>query len=507
MISINYSKIILRTVLLCFYLLMATLVFVGLGQVFAYLNTGANKNLMLYAKINEASHYQPDIQWNNTTAKGRTIFNTNLQTVEKDYLNSWYVKQTALQNNTYKGLKNYFTKNAFINIKNIIDFNKENHIRIESTTLNHHPHINLFSEDGQLIELTDYNVTEEKRIYKDNKLILQTSETNTYQYLLLLEDGYWKTRQVLRIKPTEKSNTSTHPISLQTKIKGINYYPQDTPWNMFGDEFDEKIIEKDFKIINEIGLNTIRIFIQYADFGKSEVKPKKLEKLRKVLDIAHQHQFKTIVTLFDFYGDYSVMDWTLNNKHTLQIVNAIKNHPALFAWDVKNEPNLDFENREKSRVVAWLTQMVHYLKSIDTIHPVTIGWSNTDSAAILANELDFVSFHYYEDLNLLADKYAMLKKEIPNKQIVLGEYGISSYRGLWNPFGNSEKDQADYHKKFQEIASENNIPFISWTLYDFKKIPTEVVGKLPWRKHHQKHFGFINQKGERKESFKYIIKP
>ena len=29
---------------------------------------------------------------------------------------------------------------------------------------------------------------------------------------------------------------------------------------------------------------------------------------------------------------------------------------------------------------------------------ITIGWSNTKSATILKDKVDFVSFHYYEDL-------------------------------------------------------------------------------------------------------------
>ncbi len=507
MISLKFSKLFSRFVIISFYVTIVSVIFIGIGKVFTYLNTGANRNLMLHHKINETVHYQPNIEWTTADNEGRTVSNTILKNIEKDYLNSWYVKQIALNKNTNKGLKDYYTKSALSNLEKNVAFNKKNHIHIESTTLNHNPSVELFSEDGQLVLITDKNIIEEKRIFKDNQLILESSETNTYQFLLLLEDRFWRTRQILKIEPTQNKAISNVKVPVYTNIKGINYYPKDTPWDMFGDDFNTAIINQDFEIIKEIGLNTIRVFIQYGDFGKSEVKPEKIEKLKQVLDLAHKHQLKTIVTLFDFYGDYSVIDWSLNNKHAFSIVNAIKNHPGLFAWDIKNEPNLDFENRTKKRVTAWLNQMLHHVKSIDSIHPVTIGWSNMQSASILANDLDFVSFHYYEGLASLAAKYQKLKNDIPNKKIVLGEYGISSYCGLWNPFGSSETDQANYHKKFQEIATQEQIPFISWTLYDFKKIPKEVVGKLPWRKHNQKHFGFINQKGKRKKSFEFIVKP
>jgi hypothetical protein len=89
---------------------------------------------------------------------------------------------------------------------------------------------------------------------------------------------------------------------------------------------------------------------------------------------------------------------------------------------------------------------------------------------------------------------------------VITEFGTSSYSGLWNPFGNSEDNQAEYHKSMQKLFSENKIQFMSWTLYDYTEIPKEVVGRLPWRKNAQKHFGFIDKNGIKKDSFEYISK-
>ena len=47
---------------------------------------------------------------------------------------------------------------------------------------------------------------------------------------------------------------------------------------------------------------------------------------------------------------------------------------------------------------------------------------------------------------------------------------------------------------------------MSWTLYDFVDVPIDVVGRRPWRRNTQKRFGFINDIGAKKESFKYISK-
>ena len=86
----------------------------------------------------------------------------------------------------------------------------------------------------------------------------------------------------------------------------------------------------------------------------------------------------------------------------------------------------------------------------------------------------------------------------------MGEFGLSSYDGFWKPYGSSEEDQANYHKKAHQIITANNLQYMSWTLYDFVDIPKEVVGRLPWRKNAQKQFGFIDTNGTKKAAFIYI---
>ncbi|WP_316928988.1 hypothetical protein [Aquimarina agarivorans] len=93
-----------------------------------------------------------------------------------------------------------------------------------------------------------------------------------------------------------------------------------------------------------------------------------------------------------------------------------------------------------------------------------------------------------------------------SKPLVLQEFGLSSNKGLWSPFGPSEKTQAEYYTTFKEILDRQNVHYLPWTLYDFTQIPTSVVGKLPWRKHKQKHFGFIDANGNPKKAFQFFEK-
>ncbi len=501
---VGLNKNILRTILIISYIMIVALIISGISALFSYLNTGADRSTMLHTEIQKVEQYAPKLIWEPLNNEGRPMDNENLNALQNDYLDAWYVKQVAYKSNKTAGIKDYYTDSARENLYAFIELNKAENTTIEATTLNHKPTLEFFSEDGQLAVITDKNVVEYKRVFKAEKLVLETTETSTYKIVFLLEDGFWRIRHLVKenTKPYAPQIAKIETDSLI--IKGINYYPKATPWNMFGDAFAKDTIANDFKVIKDAGLNSVRIFVQYDDFGKANVDPRKLEKLKQTLDAAEEQNLKVVVTLFDFYGDYSVMNWTLNQRHAETIVSTFKDHNAIIAWDIKNEPNLDFESRGKEMVIAWLDNMIDLVKSIDNVHPVTIGWSNTQSAPILKDKVDIVSFHYYEGLSELDAAIKTMQNQIPNKPLVLQEFGMSSYSGFWKPFGSSEEDQANYHKKIQEIIASNKLQFMSWTLYDFVDVPKAVVGSRPWRRNTQKRFGFIDKNGIRKASFKYI---
>ncbi len=486
-----------------------------ISQTLAYLNTGADRSSMLHVALNKEKVYLPKLVWKDTINPGRPIEKQTMNDIQTDYLNAWYVRNVAYQNNELKAIDDYYTTSAMQNIVSMIEANQSNQISIHGTTITHNLSLDFYSADGQLAVISDSGVEEYQHIYQENQLLFQVKEISNYKVLLLLEDGYWRIRHMVKEKSNHQENQQSsngfakvirYKIYVDDKeyqMKGINYYPQKTPWDMFGDDFDIEVIGKDFDILKEAGLNTIRIFIPYEEFGKEQLDTEKLEKLEKVLNMAQTKGLMVVPTLFDFYGDYSVLDWTLTHRHAEQIVGRFKDHKAILAWDVKNEPNLDFESRGKENVTGWLKEMIHQIKEHDPNHLVTIGWSDMESATLLNEEVDIVSFHYYKDIDDFDNDFSFLDVKV-DKPLVLQEFGLSSNRGLWSPFGFSERNQADYHKTFQEIIKKKNIHYLSWTLYDFQNVPSSVVGRLPWRKHKQKHFGFIDASGNKKEAFQYI---
>ncbi|MBQ4802779.1 cellulase family glycosylhydrolase [Aquimarina sp. MMG015] len=507
------NKMIYRSFIIISFIIINGLILFGISQTLSFLNTGADRSMMLHIGVKNKQAYIPKVAWKDSINPARSIEKQTMMDIQKDYINSWYVRNVGYKTYDSLGIFDFYTESARENLIKSIEFNLEKNIKVVSTTINHNLALDFYSADGQLVVFEDQNVTSYTQYFKENELQFEATDTSDYKIAMLLEDGFWRVRHIVK-QPLSKPDTIQQKKSTYVKgkkiivdsstyqIKGINYYPQKTPWNMFGDNFKISTIKKDFEIIKNAGLNTIRIFVPYKEFGKEYVKAEKLQKLKQVLDLAEDTNLKVVLTLFDFYGNYAIDDWTFTHRHAEQIINAVKDHNALLVWDIKNEPNLDFESRRKETVLAWLKEMIRQVRSLDSTHPITIGWSSIESANLLSDELDIISFHYYLELENFSQSFSTISSI--DKPLVLQEFGLSSNRGLWAPFGNSKKDQASYHEKMQEIIQQNELHYMSWTLYDFDNIPTEVVGRLPWRKNAQKHFGFIDAEGNKKDAFQFI---
>jgi hypothetical protein len=67
-----------------------------------------------------------------------------------------------------------------------------------------------------------------------------------------------------------------------------------------------------------------------------------------------------------------------------------------------------------------------------------------------------------------------------------------------------EADKQAVTIKNASVLQEKQLPFMSWTLYDFPHVLIVVEGGLGKKKNRQTKFGFIDDKGHNKPAFKYI---
>lgn len=202
----------------------------------------------------------------------------------------------------------------------------------------------------------------------------------------------------------------TQPFTL-----GVNYWPRKKAMYWWSN-FDAGEVREEFAIIKEIGLNVVRLFLLWDDFQPepTSVAKDKLDNLVKVADIAAEYGLGLDVTFFT--GHMSGPNWSprwllggplppsahqhwlrdvvSNGKITDQgyrnmfhdemalnatrlllktVVSTLKDHPAIWMWNLGNEPDLFAWPNSSDEGAAWVKEMVGLIKAIDPKHPVTIG--------------------------------------------------------------------------------------------------------------------------------------
>lgn len=512
------SRLFYRIVILAVFLVANLFILRGIGSLLAFVKSGADREQMMAKVLKVNDYYKPVFTWNNLENPGREFIEKNQGEVQRDYTDSWYVKNLNQSVNTTKGIADFYTDSSRVNLFRAIAFNKKNNIKVHGTTISHNIDVNFFSADGKLVAFDDKNVHEIYRVFQNDSLIRQQEVFSDYKIVMLLEDGFWRIRHMVRSNSKETSLTPKATknegfVQREGKqlllngvpffIRGINYYPKENPWAMFGDKFNDTIIAQDFRKIDSLGFNTARIFVNYQDFGKEEVEYKMVEQLKTTLDLAQKNHLKLIVTLFDFFGNYDIINWTLTEQHLKGVVKPLNEHKAILAWDIKNEADLDMQVHSEGQVTSWLDFALKRLKFYAPNHLSTIGWLHPHPHFAKKSSTDMLTFHFYEDLDGFEKAYDEWAAHT-DKPLVVGEFGIHSWKKAF--LGNSQEKQQEHYQVMMDKIENEEKHFIAWTLYDFPDLPKEVFGIFPWHTLPQKNMGLLDVDGNPKKVIKVFEK-
>lgn len=214
--------------------------------------------------------------------------------------------------------------------------------------------------------------------------------------------------------------------------------------------FDAGEVREEFSLIHELGLNVVRLFLLWDDFQPTPdtVSSQCLDHLAQVCDIAAENQLGLNITFFTghmsgpnwsprwmldkalplpmpFYRQVvsrdGVFDGGYRNMFSdplcLQaerllldaVVGNLKDHPAVWAWNLGNEPDLFAYPPDAASGRAWVREMVSLIHAIDDRHPVICG---LHAASIMQDnglrihdvfsETDFGVMHSYPMYSSLA---------------------------------------------------------------------------------------------------------
>jgi mannan endo-1,4-beta-mannosidase len=234
--------------------------------------------------------------------------------------------------------------------------------------------------------------------------------------------------------------------------------------------------------------------------------PTGLGKLDQLVAEAKKRNLRLIIALLDFWaytgGAQQMRAWHKGeDKHTffftdprtradfkawvahvLNRVNpltgvAYKDEPAIFAWELMNEPYA-----KPARVfIEWVTEMSLAVKSIDRRHLVASGHANVDNrlSDLAIESIDFGTWHGYplyykltnEKFSALIDEMCALGKR-HQKPVLLEEFGLAR----------SHPDQAQVYEDWL-ARLERNPDCAGWLVW--RLVGRQDHGEWPKDEHDQ----------------------
>ena len=253
------------------------------------------------------------------------------------------------------------------------------------------------------------------------------------------------------------------------------------PWGFnfigeFGRVFDEYWeddwagVEEDFRYMQKLDANAVRVYMQFGTYMKTaeEVDPAAIKRLQRLLDLAQDcglrldlvglgcYRLKRIPPWYDKLSEAD--RWKAQARFWEAIAKACAGHPAVFCYDLMNEPvitrpkegehpwvlgelvGLYFTQRicndpgdRDSRDIAeaWVKKMTGAIRKHDPDRLITVGaipWALTFPKAKplfysprVARHLDFVEVHFYPKSGEIEKAIKAVAVYDIGKPLVIGE--------------------------------------------------------------------------------------
>lgn len=347
-------------------------------------------------------------------------------------------------------------------------------------------------------------------------------------------------------------------------LLGVNYWPRQTAMYWWRD-FDPAQVDADVAQLKRAGLAVIRLFLLWEDFQPHprRVSVRSLGHLVTVADIAHRVGMKLMPTLFTGHmsGVNWLPEWMLGSERAIhrfpifsngrlvertirnyyhdrevieaqkllirEVARALGDHPALWAWDLGNEPSTYVIPSDRQAAVAWLDEMVDELKRCDPGHPVTLGLHMEDleedrrlGPAEAARRCDFLSMHGYPIYATWADGpmdvavlpfLGALTRWLGDKEVLFQEFGMPTWPTLGPPLSPaeravlarsrvtlvSESEQAEFYRRALPLLHQHGfMGAMAWCYGDYDP---RLWSQPPCdEKVHERFFGLFRYDGSAK---------
>lgn len=276
------------------------------------------------------------------------------------------------------------------------------------------------------------------------------------------------------IRPSDDKTHFVFDGSNQRVVMWGFNYDHDAPGRLIEDYWADEwaTVAEDFREMKALGANVVRVHLQTGRFMKGPKEPDKanLARLADLVKLAEETGLYLDVTGLGCYHKQDVpawydeleesARWDVQAEFWKAVAGACKDSPAVFCYDLMNEPildgggeegkktwlageplggkyfvqriTLDAKGREgKAIAKAWIDRLTNAIRSVDDRHMITVGvipWAQVFKGAKplfhdpeAGAALDFVSVHFYPKKDKLDETLEALKVYEVGKPLVIEE--------------------------------------------------------------------------------------
>ncbi|MCX7705243.1 MAG: 1,4-beta-xylanase [bacterium] len=263
----------------------------------------------------------------------------------------------------------------------------------------------------------------------------------------------------------------------QDWIVGCNFIPNTAAnslemWQK--DTFDEKTIDRELNWAEDLGFNTIRVFLHNLAYEQN--RHEFLKRFDMFLDIDNKHHINSIVVIFDNCGqryfhqgkqpspisgihnsrwiESPGVETLIRYQHDESLRKALEFYvkdilehfsqdKRILMWDLYNEPAaiwfIPHKNKPVERFEIGPTLMLPLLhdvykwaREINPSQPVTTCWNRRTYEAQAAIEFaDVITFHHYGPYESTEKLIMELKKSIGKWPLICTEYIARNYGSIF----------------------------------------------------------------------------
>jgi len=233
-------------------------------------------------------------------------------------------------------------------------------------------------------------------------------------------------------------------------LTGANYIPANAinQLEMWQEEtFDADRIDKELKMAEEIGFNTLRVFLHSVAWKQDPEGFKK--RMDRFLTIADKHHIQPLFVFFDDCwnkepkaGLQPVPKTGIHNsgwmqdpgqpassdsanfpgleKYVKDVMGSFAHDKRILLWDLYNEPG---NSGKKDSSLPLLKKVFEWARAVNPDQPVTAGlwsWGLTNLNAFQFNNSDIITYHNYDEPDLHQRVIDLLK--VGGKPLICTEY-------------------------------------------------------------------------------------